>query len=94
VKNGRQPIKRARERLAVVNTFLTLVERLHDLYLRGVPPASSLESVIIAAAIFKGLPHPLGLGAELRRVELPGLFLRRPIKKGRSRLFNSWYFWT
>jgi DNA-binding transcriptional ArsR family regulator len=48
------PLRRSRERLAVVRTFLKLVDQLHDLYLDSTSHGLTLESVVIAATIFLG----------------------------------------
>jgi hypothetical protein len=48
-------LQRAAVQLAVANTLLTLLERLHDLYLPGEPPGLlAIDRVILAATIAKG----------------------------------------
>ena len=47
-------IERSAERHAVVTTWLTISEMLHDLYLPGVPTGSAVEGVHLAAMIFQG----------------------------------------
>jgi DNA-binding transcriptional ArsR family regulator len=75
-------LRRSRERLAVVDTFLKLVAGLHDLYLPGVPHGSSTESVVIAAAIFKGLVEgrPFNLSKLAHYLSLPRTTVRRKLK--------------
>jgi DNA-binding transcriptional ArsR family regulator len=48
------PIERAAERHAVVTAWLTVSEMLHDLYLPGTPAGSAMESIHLAAWVFRG----------------------------------------
>jgi hypothetical protein len=48
------PIERAAERHTMVSTFLDIAAKLHDLYLPDVEAGKALESVVLAAWVFRG----------------------------------------